>query len=136
MMRFEVKRPKNDDERILPLINVVFLLLIFFMVAGRLSSSDPFEISPPNSRERAPPNAQEMMLLVGRNGELAVDGEVMVPERMRQIITERFRQDSTTKLRLKADANADAVLIVEVMETLRDAGVEKLQLLTVPGENR
>ena len=135
-MRFDVKRPRNDDERILPLINVVFLLLIFFMVAGRLSSSDPFEISPPNSRGQAPPAAQEMMLLVGRNGELAVDGEVMSSERMRQIVAARFAEDTVTKLRLKADAGADAVLIVGIMEILRDAGVEKLQLLTVPGENR
>jgi len=31
-MRFERLRPKNDEERILPLINIVFLLLIFFML--------------------------------------------------------------------------------------------------------
>ena len=135
-MRFEARRPRNGDERILPLINVVFLLLIFFMVAGRLTSSDPFDISPPNSEAQAPPDAREMMVLVGRNGELAVDGEVMPTERMRRIVAERFAGNTSAKLRLKADAGADAVLIVEIMETLRDAGVEKLVLLTVPGENR
>ena len=42
-------RPRpGEDERILPLINVVFLLLIFFMLAGRLAVSDPFaaDVSP------------------------------------------------------------------------------------------
>ena len=48
-MRFEPPRPRNEDERILPLINVVFLLLIFFMLAGRLSASDPFQVEPPRS---------------------------------------------------------------------------------------
>lgn len=135
-MRFDAKHPKNDDERILPLINVVFLLLIFFMVAGRLTSSDPFEISPPNSDVQAPPSTQEMMVQVGQNGELAVDGQEMPLEQMRQIVTERFAEDTATKLRLKADADIDAVRIVEIMEILRDAGVEKLELLTVPVANR
>ena len=135
-MRFDVKRPRNNEERILPLINVVFLLLIFFMLAGRLSASDPFGITPPGSESQALPDPQEIMLLVGRNGELAVDGEVVSPEQMQQIIAARFAGDISTNLRLKADARAEAVLIVGIMENLRDAGVEKLELLTVPGTNR
>ena len=53
-MRFEPPRPRNDEERILPLVNVVLLLLIFFMLAGRLAASDPFEIAPPRSASPKP----------------------------------------------------------------------------------
>ena len=41
MFRSQPRSGRSEDDRILPLINVVFLLLIFFMLAGKLSASDP-----------------------------------------------------------------------------------------------
>jgi biopolymer transport protein ExbD len=64
-MRFQPPRPKSDDERILPLINVVFLLLIFFMLAGKLASSDPFEIAPPRSDSAGGVESREILVLIG-----------------------------------------------------------------------
>ena len=48
-MRFEQSRRNAGEERMLPLINVVFLLLIFLILSGRLSSVDPFQTEPPRS---------------------------------------------------------------------------------------
>ena len=44
------KRPRSTEDNILPLINVVFLLLIFFMLAGVLTQSPPFSLTPPRIR--------------------------------------------------------------------------------------
>jgi biopolymer transport protein ExbD len=67
------RRRLDEDERILPLINVVFLLLVFFMVAGRLTAGDPFPIDPPESAsEGSPPEGR--LIAFGPNGELALDG--------------------------------------------------------------
>src|SRR3546814_6397158 len=41
----------DSEEAILTLINVVFLLLIFFMLAGRMTEPSPFAIAPPVSAE-------------------------------------------------------------------------------------
>ncbi|ANK82599.1 MAG: biopolymer transporter ExbD [Rhizobiales bacterium NRL2] len=121
------RRPRNDDDRIMPLINLVFLLLIFFMLAGRLTAADPFEIAPPESASGADPVAEEMLILVAADGRLALDG-AMVSEAE---LAERLGREPR-RVRLKADAEAEAVRVVQVMEVLRDAGVENLHLLTVP----
>ncbi len=131
-MRFEPPRPKNDEERVLPLINVVFLLLIFFMLAGKLAATDPFQVEPPRSASEGPPSPHELRVLVGANGEFALDGEVMEAEQLRRMVAERLAVDAPPKLRLKADARAEATRVVEVMEWLREAGAERVQLLTVP----
>ena len=47
-------RKPDSEERVLPLINVVFLLLIFFMLAGRLSEAELFEVTPPESAGAVP----------------------------------------------------------------------------------
>ena len=131
-MRFEPPRPRNDEERILPLINVVFLLLIFFMLAGKLAVSDPFEIAPPRSASEGPAEMQELLVLVGADGKLALDGEVLEEAALEAAIAERLSATEDARVRLKADGRAEATQVIAVMELLRAAGVERLKLLTVP----
>ena len=133
-MHFARPRPRNDEERILPLINVVFLLLIFFMLAGRLSASDPFDVDPAQSRSEGPAESPEMLVLVGADGRLALDGDIMDEIALGTAVAKRLADGSTAapRIRLKADGGAQADRVVAVMELLREAGVEMLNLLTVP----
>ena len=135
-MRFEPSRPKNDEERILPLINIVFLLLIFFMLAGKLSASDPFEVAPPRSISEGPPAAQDLLVLVGADGRLALDGEVLDLPAFKTSLAGRLAAQDKVRVRLKADGRAEATRVVAVMELLREAGVKRLKLLTLPAGGR
>jgi biopolymer transport protein ExbD len=124
-------RAKNDDERILPLINVVFLLLIFFMLAGHLAATDPFHIEPPVSASETEPDEPGHVILVGTDGRVALDGNVLDDETLKSALS-GFVDSGATQFRLKADGAAAAVRLVEIMELLRSAGVEKVHVLTVP----
>lgn len=130
-MHFEPERPRSDDERILPLINVVFLLLIFFMLAGRLAVTDPFRIEPPSSESRGAAESPEMTVHVGADRRLALDGEEMGETALSAAVAKRLAEDGTARLRLKADGAAEATRVVAIMELLREAGVETVKLLTV-----
>ena len=131
-MRFPQPRPRNDDQRILPLINVVFLLLIFFMLAGKLAASDPFEILPPQSASEGGTAPQEVIVAVGADGRLAVDGVVMAEDAVADAISSRLSDEPDVRFQLRADGRTDATSVVAVMELMREAGVERLELLTVP----
>ena len=131
-MHFPEPRPRSDEERILPMINVVFLLLIFFMLAGRLAAGDPLQISPPSSNSDAPVAGQELLILVGADGRLALGNEVMGAEALRSAIAARMAQGPGAAVHLKANSAAEANDVIEVMSLLRDAGVERLTLLTLP----
>ena len=132
-MRFARPRPRNDDERILPLINVVFLLLIFFMLAGRFSAADPFQIDPPRSASEGVATERDILVLVGADGRLALDGDIIEEAALGAAVADRLSSDKTMRLWLKADGSAEATRVVEVMELLRAAGAERLRLLTVTG---
>lgn len=125
-------RARGEEESVLPLINVVFLLLIFFMLTGTLAASDPFEIAPPRSASEGTSGARDMIILVNADGRLALDGVVMEPPTLSDAVGERIAEGSVSRTQLKADASAEAAHIVQVMELLRDAGVDRLQLLTLP----
>ena len=131
-MRLARKRPRNEDDRILPLINVVFLLLIFFMLAGRLAASDPFQIDPPVSLSEGKVAVEDLLVQVGAEGRLALNGQEMSEDGLGQAVAERLAEGTPAPVRLKADGTVDATRVVAIMEILKDAGVETVQLLTLP----
>lgn len=131
-MKFQPRRPRNDEERILPLINVVFLLLVFFMLAGRIAASDPFEVTPPRSASEGAVQTRDLLVMVSGDGRLALDGKVMSESELASSVSAHLAANEAAQVRLKADGRAAATRVVAVMESLRRAGVERLDLLTVP----
>ena len=128
-------RPRgNGDESVLPLTNVVFLLLIFFMLAGRLASPEAFEIQPPVSTSEAQARRDGLEIQLAANGEIALDGKPVDLETLERRVGEQIEANPGLALRLKADGAGDATRVVAVMQVLRDAGGEKLRLITIAPE--
>ncbi len=131
-MRFEEPRKDDSEARILPLINVVFLLLIFFMVAGSLSVTEPFDVTAPDSISETAREPVSMSILLGPDGQLALDGEVMPEAALLEQLKTRLATDPALRIQLKADAQTAGNRVVLLMEGLREAGAERLRLLTLP----
>ena len=125
-------RSGNDDERILPLINIVFLLLIFFMLAGRLSAPDPFATEPPASASEAPAAAAGIEVLAAADGRLALDGRIVPETELVAAIERRLAAGASSDMRLRADGALTAARAIGIMDRLRKAGAEKIHLVTVP----
>ncbi|GMG84173.1 hypothetical protein LNKW23_33870 [Paralimibaculum aggregatum] len=125
------RRAAASDEAVLPLINIVFLLLVFFMVAGRLAPGDPFEVEAPRSAAAARPGG-ERTLLVGAEGQLALDGRRLTRPALIAEIAGRAAAEAAAPLRIRADRRADAAAVVALMAELRAAGATRIGLLTLP----
>ncbi|MFC3230642.1 ExbD/TolR family protein [Marinibaculum pumilum] len=153
-------RALDSDAGILPLINVVFLLLIFFMIAGQLAEQAPFEVEPPASDAEAQVSREELLVLLAADGRAAVAGQTVTMEAVVEHVLAalaKARQAATTgggpslgqaqpqdgapgagpapggfpeAVRLRADAGVEAARIVGLIEELRAAGVEKITLMT------
>ena len=126
------RKREDDEERVLPLINIVFLLLIFFMVVGKLSASDPFKISPTYSASEGAPTAEPLMVQIGREGQLALNGAVMEEAALMAAVEAAIAGDQGRFVRVKADGGVEAVVVVRLLERMRAIGVEGVRLMTVP----
>jgi len=124
------KQPQREYENLLPLVNVVFLLLIFFMVAGAFSSPDPFAITPTLAENESDADAKILTILMSNQGELAVNKEIMSTETLIALIQENLHSQSLKKVQLKPDADADALHVVELLERLSETELEAIHLLT------
>ena len=134
-MRIHRARPAGNAENILPMINVVFLLLIFFMLAGALQTADLYEIDPLTSRSETAAGQIETVVLIDRLGRLAFDGVEIDEAGLRDAIFAQLARRPELVLRLKVDGpGIDTAPWVKVMELMRDTGLERLVLLTLEAE--
>lgn len=131
MLQRKRRRRDDEDERILPLINIVFLLLIFFMVVGQLSASDPFEIEPLRSDTADDIPSEPLMVQVSADGRVALNGDILEEEALLAAIRQTVAQGETPDIRIKADGAADAQAMVLLLRKLRGVGVESIRLMTV-----
>ena len=129
------ERRRKHDDHLIPLINVVFLMLIFFMVIGRIAPPDLFQIRPPVSQSQQRESDKDVTILVSRDGSLAVDDtpvtlETLIPALQLSLDNARRQQGGTAGIRVKADAALTAGQLMSILKRLRDSGNAKVRLLT------
>jgi biopolymer transport protein ExbD len=126
------RRQRASEENVLPLINIVFLLLIFFMIAGALSASAPFELDPPATAhgDRAP--APTAGVAIGADGRIAFAGETVALSALADRAG-RWREahGGEEPLTLRADARTESERLLAVIGALREGGVERVRILAV-----
>ena len=117
--------PRDTEDHILPLINIVFLLLIFFMVAGALATPESVEVEPPEaSVDGEEPDRDDTTLYIEADGALTLGDEPVALEGLARAMGER------NEIVLRADAAVEGVRVVAVMRALREAGLERVRLVT------
>lgn len=131
-MRLHVKRPaRSTDESIVPLINIVFLLLVFFMLAGTIEPADPFDVEPPQSAVEPGEPQDGVTVLVGPDGAVALGGEPVPPVSLARRLKPLRESDPGQRILVKADALAPASAVLPVLQAIGDGGFDSVVLVTV-----
>ncbi|MBL4558677.1 MAG: biopolymer transporter ExbD [Rhodobacteraceae bacterium] len=123
-MRLAAPRPTRPREPVVPMINVVFLLLIFFLMAAVIAPPEPFGVTLPRAAADDPP-ATGGALHLGADGTLAYGtarGEAVFAA----------LADHRGALELRADAALPAARLAGLMPRLGAAGIDEIVLVTVP----
>lgn len=130
-MKLDRRQPRRELVNITPLIDVVFILLVFFMLAGAIEPDEPFPLAPAASASEIRGDVQDFVVLVDPDGRLALDDRVLTPDTLKEAVRQALTDQPGALIQLKPDAEADAVMVIEVMETIREAGASYIVLLTV-----
>lgn len=131
------ERPQENDDGLIPLINIVFLLLIFFMVAGALSAQHVLQVEAPESELAGLVEPPDALILLDAQGRLAVEDVPVdadgLREHLRGLLLDAESGPEEFMVHIKADQAASAEALLDVMDLLRDLGLAKVTLLTVLG---
>lgn len=127
------RRTARSDIDMVPMINFAFLLLIFFMLAGTLVPAQKMPIDPPRSVQATPADPSGNVLLIAADGRVGFAGELLPEAEFIAQIAAWQKKHPQETLRVKADAAVDSLRVIQILQSLRAAGIEHVSLLAARG---
>ena len=130
-MNILTKQKKSArSPNLVPLINIVFLLLIFFMLTGTLKRSDIFDISPPESLTGADAEAPELVLLISKSNKLALNNQNIEFSELNTELLKIVQEYPLQEVLIKADGKATSGTLSKVINVIREAGIKRAAIVT------
>mgnify|MGYP000524828531 CR=1 FL=1 len=128
-MKFTREREVLSEINVTPFVDVMLVLLVIFMVTAPLLQQG-IDVNLPKAKGKDLPPEERVTLIIKRNGVIFMnDHPVTLPEMRRKL-------ESISKLNpnvfLKADKDVPYGFVVEVMSDIKEAGIEKLGMVTEP----
>jgi biopolymer transport protein ExbD len=133
-VKFRRQRTEDEGINLTPLIDVVFLLLIFFMVSTTFSKRTQLTVDLPEAvgeQNSEPPRQIEIM--IAADGSYAVNDQALVNnkvETLKAAITKLAEGDTKVPLVITADAKTPHQAVVQAMDAAGQLGFVHLSITT------
>ncbi len=133
-MKFRRQRLEEVSVNLTPLIDVVFLLLIFFMVSTTFTRETQLSIDLPEATGEPRESEQKQVeILIDESGAYRVNGQALVDGQMRTLQAAIFKVsagDTTLPMFISADAQASHQSVVRAMDAAGQMGFVHLSITT------
>lgn len=131
-MRLAPPQTRRKSDPLLPMIDVVFFLIVFYMIVSSFAEPEPFAIAPPQSAQAMAVEG-EAALFLGADGIAAIAGGAgaITGEAALAALAARCAPGGCGPLRLHADAAAPASALAALLPRLAAAGFGDIRLVTV-----
>ena len=113
---------------ITPLIDVVFILLIFFLVTASFTKEAGVEVNRPTAQTAVRQERGNLIIAVKKNGEIWVDNHQIDLRSIRAHIERLQAQNPEGTVIIKADRETRTGVTVEVLDQVRLAGVNNVAI--------
>lgn len=132
-MKFRNHKLPPAELQLAPMLDVVFQLLIFFLVAFEFQRSElDMKVQVPSAQEGADAKRArgEIIVNVRANGEVVVENQTMTQGQLKEKLTAIAKQHENQPIRLRGDAKCEYQTIVEVIDTCQKAGIWNISFAT------
>jgi len=127
MRKYRVKKA-DLDMNLAPMIDIVFLLLIFFVVASTLNMNEvQATIQLPGTNTVDGKNIKEIVLYITKEGQVFLEKEKIEWEQLPDILYECMTENKTKKVTIYADREADFQYIVNILDLANQLKINQIQ---------
>ncbi|MEM7068005.1 MAG: biopolymer transporter ExbD [Pseudomonadota bacterium] len=128
MIKFSNHTQKKEKDSTVALINIVFLMLVFFLIAGTIVPPMDSEVTPILSQEEQ--NAElENTFSIRADGATFYQGNASSPEDFMTSVLQAAKSEKPL-VRVLADKELSAVTLVEIINKLQAAGASSIRIIT------
>jgi len=130
---FERRLRKPRPITVISLIDVMFVLLLFFMIAGHLDKVPIVAVELPMADSGQLLDQGPVEVLLGKYDEIIINDEMLQAEQVQAELKKQLAVNPERVITIKADANLEANKLVGFMESVRAAGGTNISLVTDSG---
>lgn len=128
-------RPQSEEIAInlTPLIDVVFLLLIFFMVSTTFTKETQLKVDLPQATTEQIAEIDRLEIIIKADGSFAINDKTLVnaqPNTLRAALLKESDGDPSTPLKISADASTPHQAVITAMDVAANLGFSQLSLTT------
>ena len=129
MIRFPYKEKSTFKLDLIPMINVVFLLLIFFMLTSTTSLQIK-KVELPTAKTAEKNSKQFLTVTIDKNGSLELDGKAVTIEALPVHLEKKVAEKKNAVISIHADKVIEFELFGKVIELAKQAGAADFMLAT------
>jgi biopolymer transport protein ExbD len=123
---------KDDAEAgeidLTPMLDVVFILLIFFIVTSVFVKEAGYEVQRPVASTAEQVDVEPILIAVSPAGELWMDGDIVLPRNLRLRIEQRLAETPNAGVVIQADQASTNQYVMEILNAAREAQVSSIQI--------
>lgn len=127
-MRFRKKKEDEPRISIAPLIDIVFLLLIFYMVTSHYDIASGVRIKLPKVTKKvtAPDENKKITVIVDKSANIFIEGEKIDLKALKSRLGEEVKKRGVVQLVLQADIDVKHGKVVEIMDFAKSSGINSI----------
>lgn len=123
---------KSDEQAgeidLTPMLDVVFILLIFFIVTSVFVKEAGYDVIRPVASTTESITVEPILIAVSPAGEIWMDGDVVLQRNLRLRIEQRLAETPNAGVVIQADQNATNQYVMQIMNAAREAEVTSIQI--------
>jgi biopolymer transport protein ExbD len=126
-------RERNDDSQgidISPLIDMVFILLIFFMVSTTFQKDMKVDLERPGAGSAVNASTKSVRIFIDRNGDVFMDGNPVRTWVIQSRLREQFKSGASKSVLVVTDRRIASEKLIEVVDQCRLAGAADVGVAT------
>ncbi|MGX0978300.1 biopolymer transport protein ExbD [Roseovarius sp. MBR-51] len=131
-MKLSRPQRRTPPETIIALIDVVFFLLVFFMLIGRMDATAPFEVRPATAFTGSHMPAGGATVSVAPAGTLALDGKEAIASAVLTILSEQLETEPDLLVRINAHRDVVMADLLPLVAEIEALGARDIVLVVTP----
>lgn len=125
MLRRKKRDAEEGDVNVTPLLDIVFIMLIFFIVTATFIKEPGVTVQRPDAQTAEEQRLVSVLVAIDSNNRIWINREETPLEAVRVAVERLRRENPRGSAVIQADGNAESEYLVEVLQQIRDAGVQE-----------
>jgi biopolymer transport protein ExbD len=120
----------DEDVNVTPLLDIVFIMLIFFIVTSTFVKEPGVDINRPEAATSTERRLASIIVAISEDDEIWINKERVELDEVKAIVEQLVRENPKGTAVVQADAKSKTRLLVEVVTQIRATGVEDVAVST------